>query len=103
MEILLGVSEEDIKTINKLVFIARCNCEEYQNKETLTNEEEMNYGEWLLRDDLFNRMQALINNQFILNKKDLSDLSTPDDRKESSGVLSSEEIECIRRIIKELS
>lgn len=102
MKILLGVSEEDIKTIRELRVIADVSCMEYDKKAddgTLTDKEDVDYSKWIWRSELFTRMEALIDNQILLDKKS----STPDASEESSSVLSSEEIECIRRIIKELS
>lgn len=99
MEILLGVSEADIEIIRKLVFTARRNCEEYQKREykgVLTKEEEADYGDWLVRNELFTRMEALIDNQILLGKKN----STSDAMGELSSMLSSGEIESIRKIIK---
>lgn len=72
MRLLLGISDADIKTIRELRVIAEIRCNEYEEKEDkvgLSEKEEEDYGKWLLRHELFNRMEVLIDNQLILQKQ----------------------------------
>lgn len=69
MQILLGISEKDIDTILKLVCVAEQQCRIYGEKEDeegLLDNEIMEFDNWLAREDLFRRMEALINNEMIL-------------------------------------
>lgn len=71
MQILLGISETDIDTILKLVCIAEQQCRIYgeqEDKEGLLDNERMEFDNWLAREDLFRRMEALINNEMILRQ-----------------------------------
>lgn len=73
MHILLGISETDIDTILKLVCIAEKQCRIYEEKEEdegLFANERMEFDNWLAREDLFRRMEALINNEMILRQSD---------------------------------
>lgn len=73
MQILLGISETDIDTILKLVCIAENQCRIYGEKEDaegLLDNERMEFDNWLSREGLFRRMEALINNEMILRQSE---------------------------------
>lgn len=70
MQVVLGLTETDIKTIRKMRAISDVNCIKFSEKEDrengLTDEEYEEYGDWLLKNDLFTRMEALIDNQIAI-------------------------------------
>ena len=70
MKIVIGISDADIQTIRKVRLIAEMNCNEYERKkdtEEFSGMDAAEYEEWVYRYSLFNRMEALIDNQLALD------------------------------------
>lgn len=79
MQISLGISERDIDTVRKLVRIVDEQCKYYEEKEDedgLSDKEIMEFDDWLFRHNLFNRMEALIDNQIAVQEQ-LPGVNTP--------------------------
>ncbi len=69
VEITIALSDEDIGTIRSMRVTSSINSQYYGDKqdteEGLTEEEEREFSEWIWREVLFDRMEALIDNELI--------------------------------------
>lgn len=90
VEILMGVSAEDIEVIRELEVIAEEQCKFYENKEDaegFSKEEVEEFSRWILRESLFRRMEALVDNQMILKKPAVSARDAAETCENCSGAL----------------
>ena len=69
VEITIALSDEDIRVIRDVRVTSTLTSQYYEEKEisdeNLTEEEYEEYSKWIFRELLFNRMEALIDNELL--------------------------------------
>lgn len=103
MEILMGISDEDIEVIRDLRWISEEWYRFYLDKEDeegLSQKEYEEFNRWIFRRELFCRMEALVDNQIILQKPTFSSRNAKETCENCSGA-SKEHWQRMKRMLEQ--